>query len=205
MNPIEKEPFSVPDKKQIIQQFNELRSKEKLITATQKVHAMFIRVEALLKRHPVRISLMTFVGAIFLFAFFQNEFTRGLALASFGTIFIALTYKLGQANYHKNLFDDRFALFNVIDEVMRAWASDNKATREMVSKLNTIMRKSHCLFSEQTYLFIKKFRMAIIILAYCIESAPDREEVIEARKFLVSLVDNENLPKMFPELRIDSY
>lgn len=88
---------------------------------------------------------------------------------------------------------------------MREWASDNKATREMVSRLNNIMRKSHYLFSEQTYLFIKKFRMSIIILAYCIESAPDREEVSEAKKFLVSLVDNENLPKMFPELRIDSY
>ncbi len=205
MNSTEKDQFSVLNGEQIIQKLNELRTNENLTTMVQKAYAVFVRVETLLKQYPVRISLMTAIGSTLLFAYFQNEFTRSLAIASFVSIFAAMTYRLGQANYHKNLFEDRFAIFNVIDEVMREWASNTKASRKMVDKLDNIMRKSHCLFSEQTYQFIKKFRMSIIILAYCIESAPDREEVIEAHRFLVNLVDNENLPKKFPEIKIDSY
>src|SRR5262245_49922434 len=136
MNSSEKDHFSVLNREQIILKFNELWSKENLTTIKQKAYAIFCRLETLLKQYPVRISLMTFIGSIFLFAFFQNEFTRSLALASFATIFVALTYRLGQANYHKNLFEERFAIFNVIDGVMRDWASDNKATREMISTLD---------------------------------------------------------------------
>lgn len=197
--------FSVPNLEKLISKFNELRSKEKLTTVAQKVSAMLCRFEVLLKQYPVRISLITFIVSIFLFAYFQNEFARNLTIAAFGSIFIAMTYRLNQATYHKNLFEDRFALFKTIDEILKEWACNNNATREMVAKLDGLMRKSHCVYSEQTYQFIKQFRMAIIILSYRIELAPDRKEVIEARNFLASLVDHENLPKKFPELKIDSY
>lgn len=205
MNPTEKDHAITSHKVRIIKKFESLKWKENLILASQKLYAMLSCIETLLKQYPVRISLMVFMTSTLLFAYFQNEFTRNLAIASFGAIFVALTYRLGQANYHKNLFEERFAIFNVIDEVMREWARETKANREMIPRLDNIMRKSYCLFSVRTYQFIKDFRMSIITLAYCIESAPDRDAVKASRQFLINLVDNENLPKMFSELKIDSY
>ena len=133
-------------KDQILQKFNELKSKENLTTAKKNASAMLIRLEVLLKQYLVRASLMIFIASVVLFACSQNECTRGLVLAALAIIFVALTYKLGQANYHKSLFDEGFAIFTVIDEVLWGWVPDLKATREKVDKLNKIVRKSHCVF-----------------------------------------------------------
>ncbi len=75
----------------------------------------------------------------------------------------------------------------------------------MISKLDNIMRKSYYLFSNETFQFIKQFRQAIITLALKLPNTSEREDTIAAKNFLISLIDNENLPQMFPELKIDSY
>lgn len=191
--------------KRIIQKLKNQNWKKPLTSAKHRAYAVLHHVETLLKRYPVGISLGSFFFFLGLFVKYHYKVTYQLTIASFGTIFVALGYRLSQANYHKDLFKDRFAIFSVIDEVMQECGADIKATREMVTRLNEIMRKSHCLFGEQTYQFIKEFRKAIITLAYLGESQPEHEKVIEASNFIISLVNNENLPKKFSELKIDSY
>lgn len=162
------------------------------------------RVEQSIKKNPVRASLYASFASLFPLLACHNAATLTVFLAAAGTIIVALKYKLDQTGYHKGLFGERFEVFKVIDEIRRLWPNDG-ATKEMVKDLDDIMRKSYYLFSDETFQFIKKFRQSIITLAFQLPNTPDRPDTIAASEFLISLIDNENLPRMFPELKIDSY
>jgi len=133
----------------------------------------------------------------------QIAFTLiGAAIAS---IFAALKYRLDQANYHKDLFNSRYECFLIVEKILKEWMKDLTAgaNPQMINDLNSIMRKSYFLFGSQTYLFICKFRLAIV-------RENDRRrannmEITDDSRFLENLLTDENLAKEFTELKIDSY
>lgn len=131
------------------------------------------------------------------------------AVSFFGSIFVALTFKLNQANYHKDLFQKRYEIFLVINNVLADWCGEAKSTNEMISKISgDLMRRSYFLFGKQTYEFINEFRRALIWTATNRNETDDlkfREEIKSAREFLVSIVDGQKLADKFPELKINYY
>jgi len=134
-------------------------------------------------------------------------------VASVGIMFVALKYKLDQANYHKDLFEERYAIFLKIDEIFSAYyqrKNHEMTWQDFKRELDSIDRKSHFLFGVETSQFIGEFREAIIYLT----SLEDRErtndpsieqKLTEARKFLDNLLDGQSLSDKFLELKIDSY
>lgn len=131
------------------------------------------------------------------------------AVSLFGSIFVALKFKLDQASYHKDLFDRRYAVFIVINDALTAWCSESKSTKEISDKINNdLMRKSYFLFSEKTYDFIREFRRALIVTETRRSETDDEQfgaEISRARRFLSSVVDGQKLADYFPELKINYY
>lgn len=131
------------------------------------------------------------------------------AFSFFGFIFVALTFKLNQANYHKDLFQRRYEVFLVISEVLADWCGEAKSTDEMISKVSgDLMRRSYFLFGRKTHEFVSEFRRALIWTATSRNETDDlkfREEIKSARDFLVSIVDGQKLAAKFPELKINYY
>ncbi len=155
-----------------------------------------------IKKYPVSSSFLAAIVILMLARHYQVKITLEAIIADFGLIYIALKYKLDQADYNKELFEDRYIIFRYVDEVIWEWAQSNKATEAMISKLSdNTMRKAYCLFDRDTYFFIKKVRQSIINLRY---QATENEQ-IQAREFLISLIDNENLPEKFQSLKISEY
>jgi hypothetical protein len=131
------------------------------------------------------------------------------AVSLFGSIFVALKFKLDQASYHKDLFDRRYAIFLIINDVLTAWCAEAKSTNEMIGKIsNDLMRRSYFLFGEHTYDFICEFRRALIWTETSeneIDDVKFREEIRLSRNFLISFVDGQKLADKFPELKINYY
>jgi hypothetical protein len=151
----------------------------------------------LLRLYPIQITIVFFAISLIVEFVFHNSSTLSLLAAAFGSIFVALKYRLDQANYHKELFKQRFEIYMLIDNNLRAWAGDFKADQKLLDQLNEVLRASYFLFSKETYDFIKEVRKALIF-----SRVPGNEW---SREFLVKLVDEENLPSKFPELKIDNY
>jgi hypothetical protein len=128
------------------------------------------------------------------------------AISWIALIFAALKYKLDRATFQKNLFEERYKLFSIIDEVMWDFAFKGTVTKEMTSKMTLdLMRKSYFLFNKNTYSFIENFRQALINVEHLEETHSDDPKVKNARKFLASVVDRQNLTKNFEELKISEY
>lgn len=163
------------------------------------------KIEGYVKKYPVKFALIIFGCSVFVELISDKIFSRGLAIASFGAIFVALKYKLDQALYHRALFDERYKVFMVVRDVLIEWFPNNKATREMVDKLNDKFLTAYYIFGDSTFQFIENVRRAINILAYQLPNIEDTEEVKRAKSFLNSLNDSKEFPKFFPELKIDGY
>lgn len=131
------------------------------------------------------------------------------SVSFFGSIFAALAFKLNQANYHKDLFQKRYEIFLVINDVLADWCGEAKSTNEMISKISgDLMRRSYFLFGRNTYEFVTEFRRALIWTATSRNETNDpkfREEIKSAREFLVSIIDGQKLADKFPELKINYY
>ncbi len=86
-------------------------------SCTSMLRLLIVRAEFFLKQFPVRTSLCFFLTSLLLQIFFNNQSTISLVVAALASIFIALKYRLDQASYHKALFEERFAIFKVIDDI----------------------------------------------------------------------------------------
>lgn len=178
-------------------------------------------VEKILKKWPVAITVVIFIG-LFITFFYQHAASSTnpvliawitALLGSFGSIFAALKYKLDQANYHKSLFKKRNKIFKKVDKILSDLNHDyNK--QEILKKMDSIYRQSYLLFSDETYQFISEFKEAVSFIIYKTSAlnnptSPDdikfKKKVEQAQKFLNSLLDGQNLTKRFPELKIDTY
>ena len=99
------------------------------------------------KTHPVVISIIYFFISIILLAFKRNSLTVGITVSAFGSIFMALKYKLDQESYHKNLFEERYKIFGIVDSVLLEYAQEGAVTSEIINKLDVhTMRRSYFLF-----------------------------------------------------------
>ena len=140
---------------------------------------------------------------------YKNPGYLSFLIGSFGSIFIALKYKLDQASFNKTLFEERYAIFLILDEVLSncfqdLTKNDEKADFRHISKeLDSVFRKSFFLFSKKTYKFISDFRQAVLIHVALKDTVEWKKN--EAWSFLISLVDKQKLAEHFPELRIDLY
>ena len=167
-------------------------------------------------KHPVFMALAFSIIMLIIFALYPGKTTFGIFAGSFATIFAALKYKLDQANYHKDLFEERYAIFLKINEIALSYHKDvddggSKITfLGMVDELDSIYRKSYFLFGRETYKFIEEFRK-LAIHWYCMRNRRGvsgellDQQAIVAEKFLEGLCEGQNLSKKFPELKIDSY
>lgn len=135
--------------------------------------------------------------------------TVASAIALAASIFAALKFKYDQACYHKDLFEKRYELFLVVNDVLVEWSRDAASTREMIAKISgSFMRRSYYLFGENTYEFIDEFRRAIIWTETRRNETDDeefREQIRQAREFLISFMDGQKLSDQFPELKLSSY
>ena len=182
-----------------------------------------------LKSTPVGIAVFVFVLVVIallisIFLKAHSVIITTLIAASvplFGFIFVALTYKLDQADYHKSLFENRYKIFVEIDKML--WncfheeSKDGQKTdwRYCVERLDSIYRTSYFLFSKKTYQFIDEFRKAVVDFKILdknedsnINEAAKTEaaqKVNKAKEFLGNLLDGQKLSDNFPELKIYSY
>jgi hypothetical protein len=131
----------------------------------------------------------------------------GAIIGFLGVIFAALKYKLDRVNYHKELFDKRYEVFLEIEQILRTvfQMPDNNENNiwrnDLLSKLDAIWRRSYFLFGRKTYIFLERFRIAVIDKSH--KSSPHKME--EAEQFLITLLDRQALSENFPELKIDNY
>lgn len=160
---------------------------------------------------PVGITLSIFFLMLLIYCWHPNQITVGALIALFGTVFIALKYKLDQANYHKDLFEKRLVIFLKIDELLSEFFQNKYAAeagwRLLSKELDVIYRRSYFLFSRKTYQFISKFRQALIYVSMNSNSDdPNTIKTIDQENsFLSKLLDGQNLSINFPELKIDNY
>jgi len=180
---------------------------------TLSASALFGFAENYLKKHPVRIAIIVFVVFLVLYVFSPETSILVLVTGSFASIFVALKYRLDQANYHKDLFEKRYSVFEVVEKFLIRYKSDdlNSVDDQMVF-VNAIMRKSYFLFCEDTISFIKKFRDAADVIWRNNMSSDSKlyvknpEGAAKADAFFNELrEDRLNLSKRFPELKIDTY
>lgn len=180
---------------------------------TLPANALFGFAENCLKKHPVRIAIVVFVVLLILYVFSPAKPVFVLVTASFASIFVALKYRLDQANYHKDLFEKRYSVFEVVEKFLIRYKSDDlKSVDDQMVFVNAIMRKSYFLFSEDTVSFIKEFRDAADVIWRNNLSSGSKlyvknpEGVAKADAFFNELrEDRLNLSKRFPELKIDTY
>jgi len=167
-----------------------------------------------IKNFPLQAACI--VSAILILsAFFVDDISAVLilVLSCIGLVFSALKYTLDQANYHKGLFDPRYAIFSEINDIQYQFTqlSLNEATKHRIQELrcrcDKQMQKAYYLFGEETFEFVEKFRRAIIDLevARCGKYDPAAKEVMDAELFLMSLSDYKNLLNYFRELKINFY
>lgn len=152
---------------------------------------------------------------VFVSFHYRNEGSFSALVASFGAILVAIKFKLDQATYHKSLFEERYAIFLKIDEILSAsfqvkYKNGNEIDGRNLSKeLDSIYRKSFFLFGTETYRFIANFRESVILYSYCqnkeLNNNAATDELKNAETFLISLLDGQNLSKKFKELKIDTY
>lgn len=157
--------------------------------------------------YPFEIAFGIFIAALFLFIFCGNEGTLSLFIASLGILFVALKYRLDQANYHRELFEKRYEVFNKINYVLFSCFHEVDQDLKIIDwkyiskELDSIYRRSYFLFGKETYEFIDQFRKAALNYKM-IESGKKKDDATE---FLNSLLDGQILSKKFPELKIDFY
>jgi hypothetical protein len=162
------------------------------------------------KTHPIHLACSLFLLIPVIWIFNSSILTFNILLGIFGIIFVALKYKLDQASYHKALFEKRYEIFSVIDEILKEWGGNQIVTNDMLNKINRdLMRKSYFLFGQNTYGFINEFRSSLTYHQSKGKEATNsnqlQKKVDDAEKFLVSFVDRQNLSDKFPELKINMY
>ena len=145
----------------------------------------------------VTIPLIIFSITLFIYSFHTSEKILSVLAAFFGLILAALKHKLDKISYQKNLFEERYAIFIKIQEVLSNY-HQGKDYRSLNDELDSIYRKSYFLFGNTTYQFVADFKKAIC------NSSVDGLEGEKARNFLIKLIDGQNLSKKFPELKIDA-
>lgn len=147
------------------------------------------------------VSLVFYIILIITNSYYQF-ILETLVITFFASLFPALIYKLNFANYHKTLFEKRFAVFQVIDDVLYAsnheWMCADGTSIDPVKKLDSVYRRSYFLFGKKTYKFLIEFRKAIVNLKTNTAS-------IQQTEFLNILLDSNKLAENFPELKIDVY
>lgn len=182
----------------------------------QKYFTIIRQIAGLLKTLPVECAITLFITVtiiiISLALFGMTTILTTLItiiVTLFGTIYVALKYRLDQASYHKDLFEKRFEIFMIINDVLMKWSRDARSSKNLYHDISgTIIWRSNALFSPKTFEFIKKFREAIIFTERMEdEKFPEHgnKQIMDYKVFLGSLIDGENLIKNFPELKIDSY
>ena len=166
----------------------------------------------------ITVIFFLFLVGVFFYKFVTatiKDITHWLAilLTSFGSIFIALKYKLDRASYHKNLFEERYTVFSVINKILLECFQEKDEEgnvinwRSLIEQLNSVYRKSYFLFGAETYAFMNSFRQAVIDYS-CLRNsggANEKSKAEDARKFLIELIDGQQLAEKFPELKIDFY
>lgn len=167
------------------------------------------------KTTPVGIAVLFFMVMLGISFYFPNKGSISVLAASFGSIFVALKYRLDQASYNKSLFEERYAIFTKIDELISAYwqQKDTEGNtidfRFFTKELDSIYRKSYFLFGPKTRQFLDDFRKAILDLSYQkgnnLPDDADKKSIDEAKNLLATLIYQQNLSKHFPELKIDLY
>jgi len=92
------------------------------------------------KRTPFILAFSFFVIVSIIFCFDRTLVSFSVLVAALGSVFIALKYKLDQANYHKDLFEERYKIFLKLDEVLLCCFhdEDKKGNQIPRSKLRSI-------------------------------------------------------------------
>lgn len=176
------------------------------------------------------VELAVFFAVLFsiLWIFYpKNDLLTGFALSAYASIFVALKYNLDKLNYQRELFEDRFKIFNEIcalQEKIDRLLTSVKAEKEIEKqnkikseihdflyeshfKLTEIYRRSFFIFNEETRDFIKKFRYAFIVLnshifRYSLSDG-EKKQLEDVENFLiVNLAGIEDLPNKFAELKL---
>lgn len=66
----------------------------------------------------MNLSIIFFIFAVVLASYYQEGWAFTFLASSFGSVFIALKFKLDKANYNKDLFEKRYEVFSVIGCVL---------------------------------------------------------------------------------------
>lgn len=168
-----------------------------------------------LRRSPILLSVMFFFLILITYLISSSLISMSVLVASFGTIFVALKYKLDQSTFQKSLFEQRYEIFEDFDQILHNCFNENNKDmgwRDYSDQLDSYFRKSYFLFCRETYDFIVKFRRAVI--AYKMlgdnennleDSEYNRKKYEQAKSFLMNLVDKQKLSDKFPQLKIDVY
>lgn len=162
------------------------------------------RIELLLKNRPIFIAISFFLISLSSLYFAPREPAIVFVVGAFGSIFVALKYRLDQANYHRELFDSRYECFLMVEKILDEWLKVLTANEAMIENLNSVMRKSYFLFGGQTYQFISNFR-TVISRENSRRLKGDSTAITDDSRFLEKLLFEENLPNEFGELKIYGY
>ena len=168
-----------------------------------------------LKRSPILLSVVFFFLILITYLCSSSLISMSMLVASFGTIFVALKYKLDQSTFQKSLFEQRYEIFEDFDKILRNCFNENNKDmgwQDYSAQLDSYFRKSYFLFCRETYHFIVEFRLAVIAYKMLgdnennLENSEDnREKYEQAKSFLMNLVDKQKLSDKFPQLKIDVY
>lgn len=164
------------------------------------------------KTTPILLALIFSCLLISHDLFINGRISTETLIISFGWIFAASTYKLNQATYHKNLFDERYKVYAELLDVLTHYAQEMTVSKEMYIKVSNIdlSMKGRFLFGRETRDFIDKFKSSIIKIHYGLKSDGEVKEQMrlkaeEARNFLNPLIDGYNFAEKFKELDISIY
>ena len=159
----------------------------------------------------ITVIFFLFLAGVFFYKFLTTQIkdiTHWIAilLTSFGSIFIALKYKLDQASYQKDIFEERFHVFTVIDTILFD-CFQGKDPRDLKVQLDSVYRRGYFLFGMETNKFLTAFSEAVVNFSHYKNSSDPKAKAKadKAHEFLKKLLGEQHLAKKFPELNIDLY
>ncbi|HAT1901395.1 TPA: hypothetical protein I8Z61_001257 [Legionella pneumophila] len=187
-----------------------------------KVYSYKPRCDAKLKQFGnyinhiiVRVSLFFFFLAVLVSFFIPTKFSITLMATTFASIFVALKYKIDQLSYNKNLFEERYKIYCVVQEIIQGSHLTPKQTAYDITKYNDqllakydseVMNRGIFVFSDKTFDFLVQLRVHLIDLMLAHQKDNESKEKVRAAvEFFSKLTLRKELPKYFSEMKIYIY
>lgn len=170
------------------------------------------------------IGLLIFVVSSHATVFYKLDISLLLPLSAFGALIGYYQYNLQKERFKKDLFEERLNIFNILEKIVSTVNNIENIEDTFYDELNININKAHFLFNNQTYEFIKTFKLNCVNLSHSsrsyrpyrnvswglvrtseeLQRIKDLEEtMLRYRNWIISFNELDKLVEKFPQLKFN--